>query len=156
VVDISDTMLLASIGAGLAVGLPAIGSGIGVSLAGVGGAGVLAEKPKEFSTVIILQALPQTAVVFGFVIGLMIVLGMLSGKITELDQGAACVGAGVAMGISGLTAAWMGMVGAASAGAIARNPKTKSYGIILTAMPDLSVLLGFVVAIMILIANNVF
>ncbi|MHC1625310.1 MAG: hypothetical protein ACXQS2_04860 [Methermicoccaceae archaeon] len=154
-IELTDVIFLASVGAGLAVSLPAIASGIGVGLAGAGGAGVIAEKPKEFSTIIILQALPQTAVVFGFVIGLMIVLGMMSGKIVDIDQGAACLGAGIAMGLSGLAAVGMGVVGAASAGAIARNPKTKAYGIILTAMPDLSVLLGFVVAIMMLVSYNV-
>jgi len=49
---------IALIGAALGAAFGAIGSAKGVGMAGEAAAGVLAEKPELFGTVLILQALP--------------------------------------------------------------------------------------------------
>lgn len=61
------------IGAGLAVGLAGIGTGLAQSGVGAGGTGALAEKPELFGNVLILFAIPETIVLFGFVLGFLII-----------------------------------------------------------------------------------
>ena len=60
------------IGAGLAVGIAGLGTGLAQSGVGAGGTGAIAEKPELFGQVLILFAIPETIVLFGFVIGIML------------------------------------------------------------------------------------
>ncbi len=65
-----------AIAACLAVGLCGIGTGMAQSAVGAGGTGAMAEKPELFTNVLILFAIPETIVLFGFVIAI-----MMQGKI---------------------------------------------------------------------------
>lgn len=67
---------LIAIGAGLAIGLPAIAAGIAQAGIGSAGAGTLAERPEAFGNILILLVIPETIVIFGFVIAF-----FLNGKI---------------------------------------------------------------------------
>ncbi len=60
------------IGAGLAVGIAGLATGLAQSAVGAGGTGAIAEKPELFGQVLILFAIPETIVLFGFVIGIML------------------------------------------------------------------------------------
>lgn len=146
--NLANGTLLAGVGAGLAVGLPGLGSAIGSGLGGAGASGVIAEKKEEFVHGVIFAALPQTAVILGFVIAIMIVGKM--GDIATVEAGAWCLGAGIAVGIAGLTPIGQGPVAAAGIGSTARSPDTFVQNIIFTALPDISVVLGFVIAFMML------
>jgi len=145
-----EGFMLAAIGAGLAVGLPGFASAIGSGIAGAAGSGVIAEKKQEFVSGLIFEALPQTAVIFGFVIAIMIV-GKISADMTVLE-GAKMLGAGIAMGIAGLTPIGQGPAAAAGIGSTARSPATRVNNIVYTAIPDLSVIMGFVIAFMLISA----
>ncbi|NCN64836.1 MAG: hypothetical protein GW779_04395 [Candidatus Altiarchaeum hamiconexum] len=145
-----EGFILAAIGAGLAVGLSGFGSAIGSGLAGASASGVIAEKKQEFVTGLIFEALPQTAVIFGFVIAIMIVGEIKEGM--SLLMGAKMLGAGLAMGIAGLTPIGQGPAAAAGIGSSARSPATKVNNIVYTAIPDLSVIMGFVIAFMLISA----
>jgi len=61
---------LAALGAALAVGLAAIGTGYAQAKIGTAGGGALAEKPELAGVMIILVAIPETAVILGFVIAI--------------------------------------------------------------------------------------
>ena len=61
-----------ALGAALAVGLCAIATGIAQSRIGAAGCGTLAEKPELAGTVIILVALPETMVILGFVVAVVL------------------------------------------------------------------------------------
>jgi len=61
--------------AALAIGLPAIATAWAQSKIGAAGAGSLAEKPELSGTVIILVAIPETMVILGFVVAVIILLG---------------------------------------------------------------------------------
>ena len=61
-----------AIGAGIALAGAALGTGRAQASIGAGGTGALAEKPELFTNVLILVALPETIVVFGFVIAFLI------------------------------------------------------------------------------------
>lgn len=58
---------LKAIGAGLAVGLGAIGTGLAQGRVGSAAAGVIAESPEKFGTMLILFVIPESLVIFGFV-----------------------------------------------------------------------------------------
>ena len=58
---------LRAIGAGLALGLGAIGAGLAQGRIGAAAAGVIAERPERFGTMLILLVIPETLVIFGFV-----------------------------------------------------------------------------------------
>jgi V/A-type H+-transporting ATPase subunit K len=59
---------LIAVSAALAVGLCAIGTGMAQSRIGAAGAGTIAEKPEASGTVILLLAIPETMVILGFVV----------------------------------------------------------------------------------------
>ncbi len=59
---------LIAVGAALAVGLAAIGVGIAQAAIGSAGAGTLAERPQAFGQILIYLVIPETLIIFGFVI----------------------------------------------------------------------------------------
>ena len=61
--------------AALAVGIPAIATAWAQSRIGAAGSATMAEKPELSATIIILVAIPETMVILGFVIAVMILLG---------------------------------------------------------------------------------
>jgi V/A-type H+-transporting ATPase subunit K len=63
-----------TIGAALAVGLSALATGWAQSKIGAAGAAVIAEKPELTSTMIIMLAIPETMVILGFVVAVLILL----------------------------------------------------------------------------------
>lgn len=62
------------IGAAIAFGAGAIGTGWAQSRIGAAGAGTLAEKPEMSGMIIILEAIPETLVILGFVVAAMIMI----------------------------------------------------------------------------------
>jgi V/A-type H+-transporting ATPase subunit K len=67
--------LWVALSAALAVGLPALATAWAQSKIGPAGAASLAEKPELGTTVIIMVAIPETMVILGFVVAIMILLG---------------------------------------------------------------------------------
>ena len=67
--------ILVAFAAALAIGLPAIATAWAQSKIGSAGAGSLAEKPELSGTIIILVAIPETMVILGFVVAIIILLG---------------------------------------------------------------------------------
>lgn len=62
---------------------------------------------------------------------------------------AAALGAGIAMGVSALAAAWsQGAVGSAALGVIAERPEFEKNVLIYLVLPEILAILGFVIAIM--------
>ncbi len=71
---ITSAAATAAIGAGLAIFGGAIGTGIAQSGIGAAGLGLLAEKPEEMGRVLLFIVLPETLVIFGLVIAILILL----------------------------------------------------------------------------------
>jgi len=63
-----------AMGAALAFGIGAIGTAWAQSRIGPAGAGAVAENPELAGSIIVLEALPETMVILGFVIAAMIIL----------------------------------------------------------------------------------
>ena len=64
---------LIAIGAGLAIGLTAIGAGIAEQGIGAAAVGAMAEKSETFGRGLILTVIPETLVIFGFVMAFLII-----------------------------------------------------------------------------------
>ncbi len=63
---------LVAIGAGLAIGLSAIGAAIAESQIGAAAVGAMAEKEELFGKGLILTVIPETIVIFGLVVAILI------------------------------------------------------------------------------------
>jgi V/A-type H+-transporting ATPase subunit K len=69
----------------------------------------------------------------------------------ELEKALTALAAALAVGLSALATAWaQSKIGSAGAGALAEKPELTATIIILVAIPETMVILGFVVASMIL------
>lgn len=71
---LTNTGLIA-VGAGLSIGLAAIATGMGQKEALAAAIGAISEDPKMFSKALIFAVLPETALIFGFVVAFLI-MGM--------------------------------------------------------------------------------
>jgi len=78
---------IALAGAALATFMTGIGSSIGLGIAGRAATGVLSEKPERYGLMTILVVLPSTQGIYGFVIGLFILikLNMFGGGLEDLS-----------------------------------------------------------------------
>jgi V/A-type H+-transporting ATPase subunit K len=61
-----------AIGAGAAIGIAGLGTGRAQAAVGAAGAGALAEKPELFGRILVLFAIPETIVILGFVIAILL------------------------------------------------------------------------------------
>ena len=63
---------LIAIGAGLAVGLSALGAGLAEKEIGAAAIGAMAEKEELFGKGLVLTVIPETIVIFGLVVAILI------------------------------------------------------------------------------------
>ena len=71
-----DAAGLIAVGAGLEVGLAGIGSGIAEANIGAAAVGAMAENEKLFGKGLILTVIPETIVIFGLVISILLWINM--------------------------------------------------------------------------------
>jgi V/A-type H+-transporting ATPase subunit K len=64
---------IVALAAALAVAVPALATAYAQARIGSAGAGTIAEKPETAGTIIVLEAIPETMVVLGFVVAMMII-----------------------------------------------------------------------------------
>lgn len=152
--ELTPGFILAVSGAGLAVGLSAIGSGMGVGIAGATGAGVIAIKPGKFGQALVFQAVPQTQGMYGLLVAVLILLstGVIGGvgDPVSTPMGLAALGAGLAVGLAGLSAIGQGI--AASAGIATTSEREEMFGkgLVFSVIPETQAIYGLLVAILIM------
>ncbi len=61
--------------AALAIGLTALGTALAQARIGSAGAGAIAERPESAGSIIIMLAIPETMVILGFVVAVLILTG---------------------------------------------------------------------------------
>ncbi len=141
--------IVAALGAALAVLFAGIGSAKGVGIVGEAAAGLIAEEPEKFVKSLILQLLPGTQGLYGFVIGLFILL-----RITpDLDfyTGMMLLASALPIAFVGFgSAIAQGRVSAAGVGILAKNEEQTTKGIIYAVMVETYALLAFITSIMLL------
>ncbi|MFB0500075.1 MAG: V-type ATP synthase subunit K [Candidatus Hadarchaeaceae archaeon] len=142
-----------ALAAGLAVAIPGILSAVGVGMTGIAAAAVSAEDPKKFSKLFVLEVLPGTQGIYGFVAGFLILIGtgLLGGEGLKVGiVGLAVLVAAVPAILQGFTAYLQGKVATAGVSAIAKRPETFGQCIMYTVMVELYAILGLLATILIL------
>lgn len=142
-------VFFAALGAAVAVFLSGMGSALGIGIVGQAAAGLVIEEPEKFGRSLVLQLLPGTQGLYGFVIGLL-VLGKLDvgmGALEGLYILAACLPVGFVGWISGIA---QGRAAAAGISILARNEEQSTKGIIYAVMVETYALLAFVVSLILL------
>jgi V/A-type H+/Na+-transporting ATPase subunit K len=148
--------VLAALGAAVGVGIAGLGSAKGLGTSGATASALTAEQEKNFSTILILEALPQTQAIYAFVIGILIITGIMAEGGLTVEKGLLSLAAGLCVGFTGLSAIYQGNAASSAVAAYGRNNNITGKVIIYVVMCELAALLGFITAIMILIAGNVF
>ncbi|RZN44775.1 V-type ATP synthase subunit K [archaeon] len=151
-----DGVSLAMIGAGFAIGISAIGSGLGIGIAGAAAAGSVAEDKNNFKNSLILELLPQTQVIYGLIIAVLILFftGLLGGATAEPlaeKAGFVAIGAGLAVGLSGLSAIGQGITCAGGIGAVSKDSSLLTQNIVFGVMSEIAAVFGLAVAILMIL-----
>ncbi|MDP7282403.1 MAG: hypothetical protein QF475_02065 [Candidatus Undinarchaeales archaeon] len=147
---------IAAVGAGLAVGVAGL-SAIGQGIAAGAAVSTVAEDDKMMGKGMVFSVLPETQAIYGMLIAILILLGagiLGSGGgqgITE-TIGLAGVGAGIAVGVAGLSAIGQGIAAAAGVGAVSEKPEVFGKSMVFSVLPETQALYGFIVAILVLAA----
>ena len=144
-------LFFAILGAALAVGFAGIGSAKGVGLTGEAAAGLLSEKTDMFGKAIILQILPGTQGLYGFIVALVLLnkIGVFSGNVVEitLQQGLSLFAACLPIAITGFfSAIYQGRVAAAGISLIAKQPTMLGKSMTLASIVELYAILTLLVS----------
>lgn len=142
-------VFFAGLGIFLVVALNGVASGRGLGRVGVSAAALLKEEPEKFAQALILQLMPASQGLYGFVIGFVILLN------TSVDmpvvEGVSYLIAALPMAIVGyFTASDQADVAIASMGILAKRPEENSRGIILCSMVEMYAILAFVISFLLL------
>ena len=141
-------MALALLGAVLAALLAGIGSAIGVGMAGQAAAGVVTEDPGKFSKLLILQLLPGTQGIYGFLIAFL-TLSQIGSVEVSTTKGMLYLLACLPIAFVGLWSAIRQAKAAVSCiGLIAKRPDQLGKAIILPAMVETYAILALLVSIL--------
>jgi len=143
---------LALMGVAVAVFLSGIGSSVGVGVAGEKAAGIVSEDPEKFGRLLLLQALPGTQGVYGFLAGFLAIfrMGAFSGGTNlTVEQGwqfiFACLPVAVSCLISGF---WQAKVAVGGMDIVAKHPEESGRALVLPAMVETYAVLGLLASVL--------
>lgn len=146
---------LALVGAAIAVTLSGMGSSGGVGIAGETAAGVSTENPEVNSKLLVLQLLPATQGIYGFLIAVIVlintnVLGGVMNPVT-IEQGLGIIAGCLPIGVVGyFSAIRQGKVAAASMIMTGQRPEMSGKGITMTVMVETYAVLALLVSFLVI------
>lgn len=148
-------LILAISGAVAAVTLGGLGSIMAVAKSGQAGAGVVSEEPEKFGKVLLLQALPSTQGIYGFIgaFWVIIKLGLLTGAVPTISWQAglsiflACLPVAVNSLFSGI---FQGRVSISGMNIVTKQPQDAGKGVIMSAMVETYAVLGLLATILLI------
>jgi len=148
-------LALAIIGAVASVVLAGIGSVLGVGMCGEAGAGVTSQKSEIFGKVLLLQALPATQGIYGFLgcFWVLLKIGLLSGSPAPLSAmvGWQILFACLPVALGGLVSAiYQGRVSVAGLHMIVKDESNAGKGVIMAAMVETYAVLGLLATILLI------
>lgn len=140
-------LILGGLGVAFATFMSGTGSAKAVGMAGESAAALVKEKPELFGQALVLQLLPATQGLYGFVIALLILLSL--GTDTTTSMGWYYFMCSLPVGIAGYTSA-PAQARASIAGMqiLAQRPENATQGIIFSAMVETYAILGFVISLL--------
>ena len=134
----------------VAVFLSGIGSAKGVGMAGEATAALTVDQPDKFGKALVLQLLPGTQGLYGFVIGFFI-MNNISGDIT-FQQGLYYLMAALPVGIVGLSSAKaQSKVAIGGVNILSKNEDQFVKGIVYSVMVELYAILGFLISLLLVL-----
>ena len=145
---------LGLLGAGIAAFMAGIGSAKGTGIAGEAGAGLVSEDPSKFGKAMILQVIPGTQGLYGFVIWFLAYSKLAAvGDAVTVAQGMQVLAACLPIGFGGLLSGIaQGKVAAASINILAKKPDDWSKGMILCITVEFYAILALLASFMMLSA----
>lgn len=153
---LSNGNFWAFLGVAFAVMFSGMGSAKGVGVVGQASAGVITEDPDKFGQLLVLQALPGTQGIYGFLIGFIVMLqtGMLGGTANvDLAMGTAIFASCLPVAFVGLVSGLhQGKVAAAGVSIVAKRPDQVAKAIVSAALVETYAILAFLIS-MLLIFN---
>ena len=144
---------LGLLGAGLAAFMAGIGSAKGTGIAGEAGAGLVSEDPSKFGKAMILQVIPGTQGLYGFVIWFLAYskLAAVGAAGVSVAQGLQVLAACLPIAFGGLLSGIaQGKVAAASINILAKKPDDWSKGMILCITVEFYAILSLLASFMML------
>lgn len=150
---------LAIIGAAFAALLSGMGSAKGVGMVGQAAAGLLAEDPSKFTKVLILQILPGTQGLYGFITAILVMVRtqLLSGNSVALtpSQGLMVLAACLPMAFVGyFSAIGQAKVAAAGVSVIAKRPDQLVKSMTLAALVETYAVLALLTSLIVIMQFN--
>ncbi len=148
-------IVLAIIGAALAVTLSGIGSAKGVGIASEAASAVIIDDPAKFAKLLILQLLPGTQGLYGLVVAVMVLLniGVLGGTPdVSVQEGWAYLFACLPIAFGGLfSAISQGRVCVTGVTVVAKKPAESSKAVISATLVEFYALIAFISSFLIVI-----
>lgn len=146
-------LVFAIIGAACAVIFAGMGSAKAVGIVGQASAGLLSEDPSLFGKVLILQLLPGTQGLYGFVVALFVMIQtkLLSGAPVELSwqQGLMYLGACLPIAIAGyFSAVHQGKVAAAGVSLVAKKSDQSGRAVTMASLVEFYAILPFLISLL--------
>lgn len=147
---LANGQFLAILGASIAIIFAGMGSAKGTSIAGQAAAGAVSEDSSKFGKLLVLQLLPGTQGLYGFIIAFLILskAGLLGTSVAlTTAQGFQLLASGLAIGITGfVSGVAQGKAAAAGVGVVAKNADDLGKAITLAAIVETYALLGLLIS----------
>ena len=147
---LANGQFLAILGASIAIIFAGMGSARGTSIAGQAAAGAVSEDSSKFGKLLVLQLLPGTQGLYGFIIAFLILskAGLLGTSVAlTTAQGFQLLASGLAIGITGfVSGVAQGKAAAAGVGVVAKNADDLGKAITLAAIVETYALLGLLIS----------
>lgn len=142
--------IIAYIGAALCAILAGIGSAYGVMIGGKASAGVASENPDLFGKLLVLQALPGTQGIYGFLVAVLVLVMFPAGG--DVTEGLRFFVASMPMGIVGLISGiCQGKAAVAAIHMTGKQPDASGKGITMTALVETYAILALLASILLIV-----
>ena len=150
-------IVFALIGAAAAAIFAGMGSAKGVGLVGQAGAGVVTEDPSKFGKVLILQILPGTQGLYGFLAAILVLLqvGIIGGSFEPISTATGLLYFGACLPIAAVgyfSGISQGKAAAAGVGIIAKKPDQSGKAITMAVMVETYAVLALLVSLLSIIS----
>ena len=147
---------IAFAGAALAATLACMGSAKAVGLVGEASAGLVSEDPSKFGKALLLQALPATQGIYGFITAFLILfkMGVFSGSVSTLTiaQGAYFFVAALPIAVVGyVSAVKRGKVSVAGVSLLSKRPKEVGKAMTSAAMVEAFAIFALLVSLLMIL-----
>jgi len=154
---VSD-LVLVGLAVALAVAVPGILAAMSVAMTGVAAAGLVAEDPKKFSKVFVLEVIPGTQGFYGFISGMLIMIAtkMLTKQPSiTTGMGLTVLVAAIPAILQGFTAYYQALITTVGVSSVAKKEETFGSCVLFAIMVETYAILGFLSTFLLLIGLGI-